>query len=196
MAVIELPKGQGDVGQSVVQRLREFRKRHELEWNEPLFELSKRERGEALNDQKANSVADIAAVLGGAGKGNLIVAENRRQRRAGRSTKNKGLNARSEEAAEVKTDKETTGKAEETKADKTLSQVTVFWRDLMDAAHAQAWSDNVTHTLLGENTFGQTYRRKLSTKQTPQPEEEAAAPEPEVTEPKATEPKAAAPESI
>ncbi len=196
MAVIELPKGQGDVGQSVVQRLREFRKRHELEWNEPLFELSKRERGEALNDQKANSVADIAAVLGGAGKGNLIVAENRRQRRAGPSMKNKGPKAQSEEATGVKADEDATAKAEETQSVKTLSQVTIFWRDLMDAAHAQAWSDNVTHTVLGENTFGQTYRRKLSTNETPQTEEEAAAPEPEVTESKATEPKTAAPESI
>ena len=190
MAVIELPKGQGDVGRSVLQRLREFRKRHELEWNEPLFELSKRERGEALNDQKANSVADIAAVLGGAGKGNLILAENRRQRRTGPSMKNKGPSSQSNEAIETKSDEDTTGKTEETKAAKNLSQVTIFWRDLMDAAHAQAWSDNVTHTVLGD-TFGQTYRRKLSTKEASLPEEEVAAPEPE-----ATEVKAAAPESI
>ena len=41
--------------------------------------LTKYERGEKLNDQKANTIADMAAVLGGRGKGNKIwmpVTEN------------------------------------------------------------------------------------------------------------------------
>lgn len=76
MAVIQFPEGQGEVGRSVFQKMREFRKRHELQWeNEEYYKLSKQERGVELNDQRANTVADIAAVLGGAGKGNKIWEE-------------------------------------------------------------------------------------------------------------------------
>lgn len=47
------------------QSLREFRKRHELEWDPAQFQgMSKKQRGRKLRDQKANTVADLAAVLG------------------------------------------------------------------------------------------------------------------------------------
>lgn len=47
------------------QALREFRKRHELEWDPAQFQgMSKKQRGRKLRDQKANTVADLAAVLG------------------------------------------------------------------------------------------------------------------------------------
>ncbi|KAK3357697.1 transcriptional regulation of mitochondrial recombination-domain-containing protein [Lasiosphaeria hispida] len=80
MAVIEFPDGGlGEVGRSVYQKLREFKKRHELEWgreNEEeeyrLLNMSRRERGKVLNDQRANVIADMAAVLGGIGKGNKM----------------------------------------------------------------------------------------------------------------------------
>lgn len=75
MALIKFPPGLGAVGQSVFQKLREFKKLHELSWghqSEELAKMPRRERGEALNDQKANAIADIAAVLGGAGRGNKI----------------------------------------------------------------------------------------------------------------------------
>ncbi|KAK0710925.1 transcriptional regulation of mitochondrial recombination-domain-containing protein [Lasiosphaeris hirsuta] len=80
MAVIEFPEGGlGDVGRSVYQKLREFKKRHELEWGREnkeeeyrLLHMSRLERGKVLNDQRANIVADIAAVLGGVGKGNKM----------------------------------------------------------------------------------------------------------------------------
>jgi hypothetical protein len=121
MAMIEFPEGQGEVGRSVLQKLREFRKRHELEWGDPntRAELAKlikpwkkgnHELGRALNDQKANSVADIAAVLGGAGKGNLIWVRPQTEEDPGE-----------------------------------LHKATVHWRDELDQDYAQSWPENVEH---------------------------------------------------
>ncbi|EJT72608.1 hypothetical protein GGTG_09468 [Gaeumannomyces tritici R3-111a-1] len=75
MAIIRFELGEGDIGRSVYQKLREFKRLHELSWGyqaEELYRMSKKDRGQALNNQKANSVADIAAVLAGAGRGNLM----------------------------------------------------------------------------------------------------------------------------
>ncbi|KAK0622876.1 transcriptional regulation of mitochondrial recombination-domain-containing protein [Immersiella caudata] len=79
MAVIDFGPGLGEVGRSVYQKLREFKKRHELEWgrDDPeeeyrLLHMSKHERGKALNDQRPNAVADVAAVLSGVGKGSKM----------------------------------------------------------------------------------------------------------------------------
>lgn len=76
--MIQFGAGQGVVGRSVFQKLREFRKLHELQWGwqaEEFKRLNKRERGERIHDQKPNAVADIAAVLAGAGRGNLMWTE-------------------------------------------------------------------------------------------------------------------------
>lgn len=75
MAMIQFPRGQGVVGVSAFQKLREFRRLHELSYPEEMLALPKAERGKALNDQKANSVADMAAVLAGRGRGNLMARE-------------------------------------------------------------------------------------------------------------------------
>lgn len=75
LCLIEFPKGLGVVGRNVMQKLQEFRTRHELEWGyqaPKLKSLGKRERGEIIHNQKSNAVADIAAVLGGAGRGNRM----------------------------------------------------------------------------------------------------------------------------
>lgn len=99
MAKIELPKGSGSVGRTVFQKLRELKHLHEVAWdNDTLYKQpleyteaenrsaaqrsakgqefrvlrDKAQRAKALNAQKANSVADIAAVLAGAGPGNKI----------------------------------------------------------------------------------------------------------------------------
>ncbi|KAH8895011.1 hypothetical protein GQ53DRAFT_804603 [Thozetella sp. PMI_491] len=160
MAVIEFPEGQGEVGRSVFQRLREFRKRHELEWEEPLFELSRRERGVALNNQRANSIADIAAVLAGAGKGNLIVAENKKLSRNETIRRDKAAKAESKAAKAAGVPAQEADAAEGATPTKTLSSVTVYWQDIMDSAYAQSWSDNVSHATLEPNMLGQTYRRK------------------------------------
>ncbi|KAF9875562.1 hypothetical protein CkaCkLH20_06943 [Colletotrichum karsti] len=92
LALIELPKHAGAAGQSVMQKLREFRAMHELCWGDEITfrpratdmnpdddkkqVRSRWERGRALNDQRANSIADMAAVLAGKGRGNrLLVAQ-------------------------------------------------------------------------------------------------------------------------
>lgn len=123
MAVIEFPEGQGEVGRSVLHKLREFRKRHELEWGdkETIDEMRKLikpgrgqsiELGRVLNDQKANSVADIAAVLGGSGKGNRIWAKPPQDEDPGE-----------------------------------LHQATIYWAEEVDQAYAQSWPENVRHVL-------------------------------------------------
>ncbi len=80
MAMVEFGPGMGDVGRSVLHKLREFKKRHELEWanrddaetTNKLLHMTRHDRGKALNDQRANVVATVAAVLQGVGKGNKM----------------------------------------------------------------------------------------------------------------------------
>ncbi|KAI0434144.1 hypothetical protein F5Y09DRAFT_328568 [Xylaria sp. FL1042] len=78
LAMIQFAEGQGEVGRSVFLHLRECKKLHEYSWDDSLLfgengrTRTKRERGICLNDQRANTIADMAAVLGGLGKGNLI----------------------------------------------------------------------------------------------------------------------------
>ncbi|CAK7217566.1 hypothetical protein SCUCBS95973_003198 [Sporothrix curviconia] len=75
MALIQFNEGEGVVGQSVFQKLREFRRLHELSWGyqkEDFYALDRKELGAALNDQRSNAIADMAAVLSGAGQGNRI----------------------------------------------------------------------------------------------------------------------------
>ncbi|KAF4637904.1 hypothetical protein G7Y89_g175 [Cudoniella acicularis] len=70
LATISFPSGSGEIGLSAYQKLREYRKRHELEWDDSIMKnkdgkfLPKHKRARQLCDQKANSVADMAAVLG------------------------------------------------------------------------------------------------------------------------------------
>lgn len=49
-------------GLKVFQHLRELRRLHETQWDTELYKKSKKKRGEILQDQKANSIADLAAV--------------------------------------------------------------------------------------------------------------------------------------
>ena len=123
MALIEFPEGLGIVGRSVYQRLREFRMMHELEWGPEMFRdeggksIPKKQRGRLLNDQKANTVADVAAVLGGAGKGNRISS------------------SKAEKDKELSKENVLDG----------LVKATVWWIDNLDQNYAQTWSSNVTH---------------------------------------------------
>ncbi|KAH8658712.1 transcriptional regulation of mitochondrial recombination-domain-containing protein [Tricladium varicosporioides] len=69
LASIHFPAGSGEIGLSAYQKLREYRRRHELEWDDSLMEdkdgkiIPKKKRARQLCDQKANSIADMAAVL-------------------------------------------------------------------------------------------------------------------------------------
>ncbi|KAI1744030.1 transcriptional regulation of mitochondrial recombination-domain-containing protein [Xylaria scruposa] len=137
MAMIQFPDGQGEVGRSVFQRLRECKKLHEYSWDDSVLygeggqTLTVRQRGRRLNDQRANTVADMAAVLGGLGKGNKIVVTEESADKA---------EGQAESAAPVAVDDE----------GKTLLQATVWWADALDKNYAQKWTKNVTHELFGE----------------------------------------------
>lgn len=77
--------------------------------------MTREERGRALNDQRANVVADIAAVLGGLGKGNKIWLElTEAEKKAG--------------TVEPK-----------------LCEAKVYWTNTRDRCYAASWPSNVTH---------------------------------------------------
>ena len=119
MAMIQFSEGQGGVGRSVFQKLREFKREHELSWGwqtKELLDQSKFHRSKALNAQKANSVADMAAVLGGAGSGNKIWVID--------------------DATENQDAQEQLRK---------LAPATIYWANDYDAEFAQSWPENVSH---------------------------------------------------
>lgn len=118
MALIQFNEGEGVIGRSVYQRLREFRHVHELSWGhqeDEFYSLDRKALGEALSDQRANSIADIAAVLSGEGTGNRI-----QQRITG------------------------TGGAEDTFK---LADAIVFWANDQDRTLAEKWTKNVRHAV-------------------------------------------------
>jgi len=84
--------------------------------------IPKAKRGRGICDQKANSVADMAAVLS---RLNLKGAEE----------------ARPEKGSRIGLIGEGTGE-----------KVEVLWRDLKDAEFAETWSENVEHGLLEMHT--------------------------------------------
>lgn len=156
LALIQFPLGAGVVGQNVFQKLREFRRRHELEWDDEIFyreEPKKYEpgevtrnvrsrinRGKAIHDQRANAIADMAAVLSGAGHGSRI-----------------WINAAEKEQLD-KGDVELRGKRwtnfgpkkNEDDGRNLLCEATVYWLNEADQNYATKWSENVSHELLEE----------------------------------------------
>ncbi|KIE00301.1 hypothetical protein MAJ_03539, partial [Metarhizium majus ARSEF 297] len=145
MALIQFPEGQGAVGRSVYQKLRELKHLHEVSWTDEFRYKSpqeftaadkmkiaqekasgngykpvrsKAERGIALNAQKTNSIADMAAVLAGHGNGNEIAVANTA----------------------------TDGQPD-------LIQVSIRWANDQDKEYAEAWSKNVTHALFDEPAY-------------------------------------------
>ncbi|OTB06855.1 hypothetical protein M426DRAFT_9283 [Hypoxylon sp. CI-4A] len=135
LAMIQFPEGYGEVGRSVFQRLRECKQLHELTWGDDMFfdkdgnPLSKHKRGKKLNDQKANTVADMAAVLSGRGKGNKIWQSL--------SEKMEGLaNVEAGEEKNLKKD------ADGVKA---LVKAQIWWANDQDRSYAKRWPSNVTH---------------------------------------------------
>jgi hypothetical protein len=187
MALIKFADGAGEVGRSVFQKLREFRKRHELEWEEPeVKQMDKKERGKWLNDQKGNTVADMAAVLGGAGKGNKIWVSEEAEQKA------KGLRPADESVIEqvkdsvVETAKKvvepiTEGEATEKKEsavgakDGLLHEATIYWVNELDADFAESWPANVTHVEGLDGTIVQAVEDEVASKTTTPEKEQAAA---------------------
>lgn len=146
LAIIEFPEGQGSVGRSVFQKLRELKHLHEVQWHDdvryktekeytkeelkraqkakaegrepPRLLRTVKQRGWALNAQKKNAIADMAAVLSGFGPGNRMIAAGE------------------------------TGEGA-----KALLPVTVNWANDQDRNYAEEWSGNVTHGLFEEATY-------------------------------------------
>lgn len=84
--------------------------------------IPKAKRGRGICDQKANSVADMAAVLS-------------------RLNLNEAQEAKAEKGSRIGLIGEGTGE-----------KVEVLWRDLKDAEFAETWSENVEHGLLEMHT--------------------------------------------
>lgn len=165
------------MGRSVMQKLQEFRTRHELEWGyqaPKLKSLGRRERGEIILNQKSNAVADIAAVLAGAGRGSrmwsrdpVLLEDAEVAAAAARDTK--AVEEKEPEAegqgeveatAGTGTEGATTAPASETTPAKKspkakskpavkgpLVKANIYWSNDADLRWARKWTDNVEHHL-------------------------------------------------
>ncbi|KUI58793.1 hypothetical protein VP1G_06068 [Cytospora mali] len=171
LCLIELPKGLGVVGRSVMQKLQEFRRRHELEWGyqaPKMTAMSKRERGEVIHNQKSNAIADIAAVLAGAGRGNRMWAagplvEEAKVTEVASSQDTEATTEKEQEAAKEtegaqtsSTEGETTASKADATADskaapqlpkRTLVNANIYWSNDADLRWARHWTENVEHHL-------------------------------------------------
>ncbi|KAK4184176.1 transcriptional regulation of mitochondrial recombination-domain-containing protein [Podospora australis] len=160
MAILEFPKGLGDVGRSVYHKCRELKKRHELEWeDESLLNMTKRQRGRELNDQKANTVADIAYVLAGNGKGNKVPVtkvvkeeiplQGKKSQSTAATAPVEGEEGEGEKKEVVVRTKTVEKVVEELDAEgkKKLHEVTVYWANEQDRYYAESWSKNVSHVV-------------------------------------------------
>jgi hypothetical protein len=131
-------------GLQALHKLREYRKLHELSYPLGLIKgekgrlLGKKARGKVLMDQKANSVADIAAVLKGQESDleeSLKEKETSRVRADKRPTPKRGiirkaqkLEAKIAELEEVETE-----------------PVKIKWANILDAEFAESWPETVVH---------------------------------------------------
>ncbi|KUI64832.1 hypothetical protein VM1G_00451 [Cytospora mali] len=160
LCLIEVPKGLGVVGRSVMQKLQEFRRRHELEWGHQapeMMAMSKRERGEVIHNQKSNAIADIAAVLAGAGRGNRmwaagpLVEEGKVTEVASsqdtEATREKEQEAAKGETTASKADARADSKAAPQLPKRTLVNANIYWSNDADHRWARHWTENVEHHL-------------------------------------------------
>ncbi|KAI1433097.1 hypothetical protein GGR50DRAFT_670412 [Xylaria sp. CBS 124048] len=179
MAMIEFPKGHGEVGKSVYQLLLECKTLHAYSWgDEMLYDdhgrtLTKRARGVRLNDQRTRTIADIAAVLGGLGKGSKIllgIARNNQKVEEGATdavaaaatkppTRTKDKNGNPLPVLMGKTlyyDTLPPGDHYAVcKKNRMLVRATVSWADMEDQNYARKWTENVTHKQFVGRTFAE-----------------------------------------
>lgn len=161
--MIQFPEGMGHIGRSVFHIMREFRMRHDVAWNDNLLRddetnrtLNRHERGVKLNErQKANAIADMAAVLGGVGKGNKMwvpVLEG------------------SENLVDTSGETRTDGESGSTEG---LLRTSIFWSNDLDKNFAKEWPANVSH-----NAFADAMSVPIEQLEEGVPEEVLAAEEP------------------
>lgn len=167
LCLIELPEGQGVVGRSVMQKLREFRHRHELEWGwqaRSLAAKGRRDRGELIHNQKSNAIADMAAVLAGSGRGNRMWAKDPLPEGVG-VTKAAAPEEQQQQQAEAEAEAEASeaapaedagqtsaapaagaeSKPAATPKKGTLVKANIYWSNNGDLWWARKWTDNVEH---------------------------------------------------
>ncbi len=181
LAVVDVGKGNGMLGTNLFQKLIELKKRHLLEWGEQaesLLGMDRRSRGEALNDQHGNTVADLAAVLAGGCKGNLIVEGTQRELRWVKWTDKNGKaiggemkmlkpKKKPEDAAADGAVVPATADMEPAGPEKRkLRPATVYWANEQDRFYAKDWTANVTHVLgLPEADAAENAAREVETKE-------------------------------
>ncbi|KAI9799888.1 MAG: hypothetical protein M1833_003810 [Piccolia ochrophora] len=155
MATISFPHG--TQGLLAYQKLREYRRLHELSWpvdqfrspTDPNQMMSKKQRGRKLMDQKANTVADIAAVL----QGQEEMADARRETESAEAAETPETEAEGEGEGEGKGKSKPPrrrkgrrkGPAPERLPVEGVEGVTIRWTDILDAEYAESWPDAVVH---------------------------------------------------
>ncbi|KAI2642904.1 transcriptional regulation of mitochondrial recombination-domain-containing protein [Xylaria nigripes] len=155
LAIIQFGEEHKLVSRSAYQLLRECKKMHMYDWDDSLlFGENKRmlkiqERARRINDQRANTIADIAAILGGLGKGNKMWVKNNVQ------GADEGA-AKEDVEGEGATKKDVEGEVEQVKAKvvdeiNELNPATIFWANIDDRHYAIRWSKNVKHKVMDDS---------------------------------------------
>lgn len=143
------------------RKLREFRRLHETQWpldtmrdpEHPRNLLPKKKRGKVLMNQKANSIADLAAVLLQQEAG---VSTKRRERaervlqRVNKIVRQKGLSG--EEHVRQRR-KERLEKVDVVKEYGGVVGVRVHWADIRDAEFAEQWPKELVHADLRKSRY-------------------------------------------
>ncbi|KAI0022115.1 hypothetical protein F4780DRAFT_778123 [Xylariomycetidae sp. FL0641] len=179
LAMIQFEPKQGEVGRSVFQRLRECKKLHQLSWGDeaqhfynpitPLEgkklrrhgrNLTLEERGRVLNNQKLNTIADMAAVLAGLGKGSRMWLPVKNPQHP---------NFRLVDPTSVREielpSRKRTGEDDDGKRHVALAKATIFWDDQLDMNYAKAWSSNVTHATFSDAVLEPLLQEEASKKE-------------------------------
>lgn len=146
-----------------MQKLREFRHRHELEWGwqaEELASKSRRERGELIHNQRSNAIADIAAVLAGAGRGNRMwtaetlasdteaaEAEAAEAQPVGAAAPENIDETKAAADSSAKSKPKPKAKSVAPTAPQTLVKANIYWSNDADRHWASEWTENVTHSV-------------------------------------------------
>lgn len=152
-ATITLPKGCGPVGLSTFQKLREYRKRHEHEWGDEIaknpengYFIAKKKRERKICDQVANSVADIAYVLGRLNKHDVEQKEEHIQKKKPfqRRPRKSVIKKPNQSFEFSKPPPGGIGLVGEGKG----IPIQIQWRDIQMTEYAESWSENVVHGLL------------------------------------------------
>ena len=124
-------------------------------------------RARKLMDQKANSVADMAFVLGRLG----TVEQRAEERAEDEREKEKVL----KKQKQVLTKNEVWARTKVTRigleGEGTGAEVEVLWKDLLDAEYAKTWSGNVVHGLIEHSVRKPeiTLANEVSTEERPSP---------------------------